>query len=35
MEKQLDYTKAERAARLKKRILHGVIYFFLGLWGLV
>ena len=31
----MDYTKAERAARLRKRILHGVIYFFLGLWGLV
>jgi len=31
----MDYTKAERAARLKKRILSGVIYFFLGLWGLV
>ena len=35
MELQLDYTKAERAARRKKKILHGVIYFFLGIWGLV
>ena len=35
MEKHLDYTKIERAAKTRKQVKNGVIYTLLTLWGLL
>ena len=35
MEKHLDYTKIERAAKIRKQVKNGVIYTLLTFWGLL